>query len=341
MKFGIIGCGNTGHAVCAYLSHRGGECAVYTRSSEKARIINENGITSEGSVCGNFHVKATTIISEAVDGSDIILVMTTANAHRDVAIMLKPLLTTHQKVLIFNSNWGALEFKQVLDSDIDDKDLIIAETGSQLFLASSKTLGHVHVGLKEKIYVSATDPTKTPALLKDLKEFFPQLIEAKSIVETSLSTTNPVIHAPISLLNAARIENGQPFLFYGEGVSMSAIDLILQVDKERIEVAKALGYDIDDVLTGINSFWEKKHDNLYDALTKNDTYNKSPGPSTLNHRYFTEDIPYGIVPISKIGRLLGIETPNTDSLLSIFRNMCDSKLIDGSIEFNKEDLIIA
>ena len=337
MKFTIIGGGNVGQAAAAYLTSRGGECVINTRDAQKAEIINRIGITAEGVVNGNYRVNVTTDMQKAIIDSDIIIIMTIANAHKEVASRLKPFLTQNQKVLIFNSNWGAFEFKQVLGEAIQLKNLTIAETGAQLFIATSKKPGYVNVNMKSKIYVSAIDSDETQQLLDDLTEYFPQFEKADSIIETTISTTNPVIHVPIALLNAVRIENNQTFLFYGEGVSKGSINLILNLDKERIAVADALGCKIDDVLTVINSFWDIKHDNLFDALTKNSSYIKGNGPTTLNHRYLTEDVPYGIAPISKIGKLFGIETPYTDSLLALIRCVVGTELVDGGISFLKED----
>lgn len=337
MKFAIIGGGNTGQAAAAYLVSKGGECTINTRSSDKAQIINQKGITAEGAVTGTYPVAATTDMAEAIKDSELILVMTVANGHHDVATLLKDILTDNQKILIFNSNWGALEFKKILGQDIEHKNLTVAETGAQLFLSSSVEPGQVNVALKEKITVSATDSSKTQPLIDEFKDYFPQFVKVDSIIETTMSTTNPIIHVPIALVNGARIENGQPFLFYAEGATPTVVDLIVNVDKERVLVAKKLGYEIDDVLTGINSFWEIKHDNLFDALTKNPLYIESEGPTTIEHRYFTEDIPYGIVPIAEIGKLFNIDTPYTNALIDIIKHLYGQEFVDCSIDFVKED----
>ena len=338
MKFTIIGGGNTGQAVAAYIASKGEECVINTRNAKKADTINRIGITAEGAINGNYKVKATTDIKEALTGADFILIMTIANAHKEVAVKLKPFLTQNQTIIIFNSNWGALEFKQVLREDIKLKNLTVAETGAQLFIASAKEPGYVNVNIKSKVYVSAIDSEKNQKLLNDVKEIFPQFEKASSIIETTMSTTHPIIHVPITLLNAARIENAQTFLFYGEGASASAVNLITYLDIERLAVAQALGCNIDDVLTVINSFWEIKHDNLLSALTKNASYVKSKGPSKLDFRYLTEDVPFGIAPISKIAKLFGIATPYTDALLTLIGCLFGRELVDGGVSFSKEDL---
>lgn len=337
MKFAIIGAGNTGHALCAYLAEQKADCTLYTRSEAKAALLNASGITATGSLNAVYAVRADHELERAIRGADCILVTTQANAHRAVAAALKPIVTRGQSILVFNSNWGAMEFVQVFGSDAAEKELTIAETSAQLFVASSPTAGQVHMSIKTKIAVAASDPAKTLPLVEALTPVFPQFYPAASIIETTMSTTNPVIHVPITLLNAARVENAQPFLFYADGASHAAVDLITNIDRERIAVARALGCIIDDVLTGINSFWPTKYDNLFDALTKNETYRRAAGPKALNHRYLTEDIPFGIAPIAQIGRLFRIETPYTDALLHFADHILPAAYIKSDLQFCRED----
>jgi opine dehydrogenase len=337
MKICVIGAGNTGQAVAAYLKSMGIDSVLNTRSEEKAATINKNGITSEGGIIGKFKIPATVDLFGAVKDADLILLMTIASAHKEVAEKLKPLLVQGQKILIFNSNWGAFEFKQVLADDIEQKNLTVAETNAQLFISSTEEVGRVNMEIKKQVLVCATNPNKTQFLLDSTKSFFPQFKKSSSIFETTLASTNPVIHVPIVLLNLVRMENSQHFMFYGDGVSYTAVNLILDIDKERVAVARMLGCEIPDVLTTINSFWEIKYDNLYDALTRNQTYLKAVGPKSLDHRYITEDIPFGIIPVAEIGDLIGVDTPYTDALIDLLRHSINPRLISGGVNFSKED----
>ena len=38
-------------------------------------------------------------------------------------------------------------------------------------------------------------------------------------------------------------------------------------------------------------------------------------PPSLQHRYVSEDVPYGLVPITGFGDLLGVPTPAADSMI--------------------------
>ena len=337
MKICVIGAGATGQGLAVYLADKGIDITLNTRSAEKAEAINQNGITATGAFNANYRVPTTTDLSEAVTGAEIIILMTIANAHREVAERLKPFLSEGQKVIIFNSNWGAFQFTQVLGEDIETKNLIIAETSAQLFIGSLNGPNEVHTNYKKQVYFSATDPARTDEVLNITRDIFPQFAKASSIIETTMSSTNPVIHVPITLLNLVRVEKAQHFMFYGEGVSHTSVKMILDIDKERLAIAKALGCEISDVLSAINSFWEIKHPNLYDALTINDDYLRAVGPKTLNHRFLTEDVPYGIAPIAKIGRLFGVPTPHTDALLSILEHLLGSEITAEGVNFRKED----
>jgi len=43
----------------------------------------------------------------------------------------------------------------------------------------------------------------------------------------------------------------------------------------------------------------------------------SIGPRNLKDRYITEDIPYGLVPMSELGKKLDVRTPIMDSFIEI------------------------
>jgi opine dehydrogenase len=138
-------------------------------------------------------------------------------------------------MIIFNGNWGALEAKTYYGDFLNENELTVAETQEPMLLMAKVTeIGKVNVlGIKKQISISTVNPDDADALIEDLKEVFPQLRKKSSIFETSLSSTNPVIHVPITMFNLARIEEGQDFSFYGEGVSAASIEYIEAIDREK------------------------------------------------------------------------------------------------------------
>ncbi|MBP7152713.1 MAG: NAD/NADP octopine/nopaline dehydrogenase family protein, partial [Paludibacteraceae bacterium] len=56
---------------------------------------------------------------------------------------------------------------------------------------------------------------------------------------------------------------------------------------------------------------------LFEAMRKNPGYKGILAPKTLKMRYIEEDVPFSLVPIASIGKMLGVRTPVIDSLILI------------------------
>ena len=145
---------------------------------------------------------------------------------------------------------------------------------------------------------------------------FPGLKTAENIIDTSANSSNPVIHGPIAAFNITRLENGEDYTLFGTALPEKLIRYIEKADLERCAVIEALGTKATGVLEILNSFWPVKRESLRDALKENEAYRDIKGPKTLLHRYIEEDIPYGLVPLSVLGKKLGVPTPYTDSVIT-------------------------
>jgi opine dehydrogenase len=87
MKIAIIGAGNGGQTFAGYLSMARYETSLYDIDVEKMDALKKiGGIKLEGRLQGYGKIDCiTTDIAEAVNGAEIIMVTTVANAHRAVA----------------------------------------------------------------------------------------------------------------------------------------------------------------------------------------------------------------------------------------------------------------
>jgi opine dehydrogenase len=147
---------------------------------------------------------------------------------------------------------------------------------------------------------------------------------ARNVLQTSLQNANPIIHPAVTLSNAARIEStGGDFLFYEEGVSDSVGRLIKALDQERIAIGDKLGITIlPDPQMGISQGYMLA-DNYGSA------YREAPGflgigaQPQLDHRYFNEDVGYGLVFMSRLARQIGVETPGMDAVIYVASALMD------------------
>jgi opine dehydrogenase len=141
---------------------------------------------------------------------------------------------------------------------------------------------------------------------------------ARSVMQTSLQNANPIIHPAVTLTNAARIEQtGGDFLFYEEGVSDATGRLIEALDRERIAIGRKLGIRVvpDPELAMRQGYM------LADDY--GEAYRTAPGflgigaQPGLDHRYLNEDVGYGLVFFSELGRQVGVETPTIDAVIQV------------------------
>lgn len=317
MKFTILGAGNTGKAYSAYLTSLGHHVMLYDRDPQRLDPIAEQGIQATGAVNGTFSVPVTDQIGQAVD-SDVILVCTTAAGHRPLAAALCGLLRPGQMILVTNCCWGGVEFDLELGQEADRKGCVIGEMGGQLILCSSPAPHQVYLKtIKQSMALSCVHPEAVPAALHRLQPVFPQLFPASSVLDTSLNNANPVIHGPFLLFNATRLENGEDYLLFRTGVPARVAHVMEQVDQERLAVMRACGVPAHSELELLNSFWPEPQSSIYNVLHHTPAYQVTRGPKTLNHRYFTEDLPYGLVPYLTLGRRMGVDTPVLASLIRL------------------------
>src|SRR5690625_4030800 len=237
LSWGIIGGGNGGQAISGYLGSEGLAVRLYDIFPETVDLINKQAGVQLSGVINDFgKVEATTNIESVVSESDVILVVTPAHAHKQVAKECIPFLKDGQIiVLVPGSTGGAIEFYNEIKKSSIQKDLIVAETQSLFYSCRASKPGNVEIfGIKNKLLLAALPSSKTEYVIEILKDKFPQIIPAKNVLETSFENINAMLHPLPALLNASRIEGEVPFLHYMDGITPSIGNTIEKIDKERI-----------------------------------------------------------------------------------------------------------
>lgn len=314
MTYAVMGGGNTGQAIAGYLKLHGEHVRLFTRDATKAQRISEQGLEVKGLYSGDVLVEASTSVERVLSEAQFIIVSTTAQGHASVVRNMQPFLKPNQTIVFFPGYWGALECEQILGAElIDALNLTIAETSAMPFVSLADQAGSVAI-TKVKHNVLVSSLRKDRSLSPTFMNRFPQLILGETVFETSLNNTNVVIHPPITLFNAARIDASERFQFYPDGASLSSCEFVEKMDQERLAIARQLGVELQSILTILNEFYQADYATLYEALPG--LFPSGLGPTKLDYRYLTEDIPFGLVPISELGRIVGVETPYTDSIIT-------------------------
>ena len=339
MKYGIIGAGSTGKAAAAWLHQAGCPALVWDRSPRKRADLAQSGLLATGKVEGQLPVETTDTLEELAARCDILLIQTLAEGHRPVAEGLAGHLRPGQILLVTNCCWGAVEFDMELGAEAERKGCPIGETGGQLILCSSPAPDAVYLKtVKKSMGLACVRPEDTAGVLERLAPVFPQLCPAANVLETSLNNSNPISHGPLALFNITRMENGEDFLLFGTGVTPRVASFMEKIDRERVAVVRACGVSAPTELEMLNSFWPEPQESLYNVLHNTPAYSVTKGPRTLDHRYLTEDLPYGLVPYVRLGRKLGVETPCLEALIGMFGLYMDQDYFQQGPEVEQLDL---
>jgi opine dehydrogenase len=322
LRFAIIGAGNGGQSIAGVLAHKGYEVNLFDIDSAKIETIKKlGGINFTGKIEGFGQLKTISDhIEQTVRDVEVIIVVTTAAAYKDVARSCAPHLKEDQLIVLMPGYLGgSLEFSRILkEKGVDCESLIISETESLIYSCRAKEVGSPRIhGIKDKLSMAAFPSKNTNRAIQRLREVYPQLAPAKNVFETGFNNVNPMLHIPITIFNLGRVERGEDWTFYPVGATPVICKYIEKIDQERISLAKILGVKAISTKEILKKFYGVDGEDLYESIHKNQAYQVSKGPTTIHYRYFYEDVPMGLVPISSLGEMLEVYTPCTKTLIHV------------------------
>jgi opine dehydrogenase len=171
---------------------------------------------------------------------------------------------------------------------------------------------------KNTVPLAAFPASKTPEVLDVLKDIYPQFINGRNILYTSLNNMGAIFHPALTLLNAGWIEHTEgEFQFYIEGVTPSIASVLERLDRERVTVAMAMGVRAQTATEWLARAYSAHGNNLHEAIHANPGYKGINAPRSLNHRYVFEDVPYSLVPIAALGKRFGVDVRGIETLIDL------------------------
>lgn len=326
-KIAVIGAGNGGQAMAGHMAISGYQVRIYDVDREKIAALQKKGsITLKGDETGSTsNIRSTIHLEEAVKGAEVIMVVTAATSHDDVAKDIAPFLEDGQ-VILLNPGYflGALAFSFALKKVDCEKDVMVADTESLVYSCRSEKPGEVFIsGTKRSILVASFPGNRIHLFIEKIKEAYPQFRPAENVLETTFGNVNPVLHAPIALLNAGRIESRQEFLFYYDGGTRSIMNFEEKLDRERLAVASQFGIKARSIKELLTDFYEVTGSTLYDIVTTNPAYAPIKAPQSLQTRLITEDVPMGLVPVASVADKFRVGSPLHHALIDLASALMD------------------
>ena len=342
-RWAIIGAGNGGQALAAYLNNQGLTIQMYESDAtedlrrtidilNKTKKIELNGREN----CTGAIEFITSDMEKAIAGAEVILVTLPSQFHKGIAEKMAPYVNEDQ-VVILNpiAPLGPIEFKKALEDHGNKKAITLAGSCTLLFAARLEETGRVHIsGKKDEVSIAAFPGNRNAAVEALTKPYFPEFKYVKNILNVSFDNLNFEFHPGPALLYLAKLEKKEDFEYY-HGFTPGQIKVVEAIDKERMELCRIYQVDAQDVRTAFLSMYpdpELEDKDLYTIITHAKCYDglKAPSSGVLSKiRYFTEDVPYSLVAIQALAKIAKAETPVIDSIVTLVRAVVEPALPEG------------
>jgi opine dehydrogenase len=332
MRIAIIGGGSGGKAAAADLSLAGHTVNLFefAQFEENIKTAKERGginLVGEGRNGFSKLNTITTNIEQALEGVDMILPVLTAFGHKPVTEACAAHLRDGQTIVLTpGSTLGTLEFHNALKKRGMTADIRLAEIHTLPYAARGSDK-EVRILLEvKKLWLAAFPAIHTGEILERFRALYPVAEAQKNVLEVGLNNGNPVSHPTAALLNAGRVEYAKgEFYLYVEGITPHVADVMEAVDKERLCLCRKLGYrEISTVERLFVTGYAVTRSSFYEAYHTSPAFcGKFPpkGPDTVMHRYYTEEVTYGLTTWSSLGKMIGVETPTIDALIVLISRL--------------------
>ncbi len=280
----------------------------------------------------------TTDMGKALRGAGLIIVAIPAKGHKPFFEQMIPHLEDGQVISIFPDNFGSLMLKQMMEEKGCRVKVIIGGWSSMPYGVRMIEPGKLDCIMRTRELLGDALPGKDGdeffAALKGIPSFDGtiELKRGDTIIGVGLSNPNPVVHVPGSILNVGAMEVtamegtlGIPkgkYSMYKHGMSPAVARLQFAFYQEERTIAAAMGIEMVEYredqfywkgsIMGME-YWVPFVDVIMPPIT---------GPDSVEHRYFSEDIPVGTVIRYHLARRFGVDVPVIESLIRLGSAVC-------------------
>ena len=326
MKIALLGAGNAGCAVASDLTRKGHEVTLI-KTSHSMHDDNFNYLlTHDGQMTldefgelKTANIGKVTRDIEEIRGKEIVIIYIQTRFHEQLIKRIAPYFEDNQLLLI---NPGYLSTAYVLKNC--DKDLMIAEAESSFIDGRIMEPGLFRVGFRNvRNPVGIYPASRRAEAMKKLEALDERLVFLDSVVEAALHNPNLIVHTVGSVMSIPRIEKSKgDFCMYHEAYTRdnpATWRILDALDAEKMDVLEKLGFARMSYVSACkfrNSLDEEKDaKEVFLDYAEMDT--RAKGPTQVDSRYISEDVPQGLVMLESLGTVLHVPTPICTSLIEI------------------------
>lgn len=301
MRVAVLGAGSIGLGTAALLAGGGHDVILSGRALPPGPAT----IAGSGMVAGQHGVRCAPI-GQAVPGADAVVLTVPGFAHRAVLGEAAPHLRPGQAVIVSShASLGGLWLARRAPG------VHVAAWGTTI--VTGRRTGPLAVNvtnIRARVDVAALPAAWGPHALALCQALFGDHFALRDdLVAISLSNLNPQNHLAMALCNLTRIERAEDWGNYW-AVTPAVGRLMEALDRERLAAAAAYGVEVRTIFDHFRLSFGVDGPTIADMCATIHARGNTPlGPKSLDTRYLTEDVPFGLVATEALAAAAGVPTP--------------------------------
>ena len=321
MRLSVLGAGAIGPAAAALAAARGHDVVLWSPSGRGTAGIGRT-ITAEGALDRTLPIRIARDLDDALRGAEVALLAVPAYAHPAllprIAGAAPPGLTllvapaAALAPLAFEAMRGALGPRAPVGA------LATTPTTARRIAPDRVRIPSIRAAVDVAALPAAAAP-EVAALATAL--FGHACPMAPNVLQPALANANPIIHAVLALVNTTRIERAEAWPQY-ELMTPAACALMLALQEERDRLAAAFSLDLPSLAESLQRASGIPLRPLHEMGPAIAAAGRSVnGPTSLETRYVTEDVPHGLAFYLWLAARHGIAMPRTEATVTLLETL--------------------
>jgi len=233
-------------------------------------------------------------------------------------------------VVLMPGSLGSLEFVEVVRRSGSTADITVSEIAALPYATRIVGPDSVHVFGRRRIVSIGVFPAQAADRVRPvMSDLYPGIEEMANVLEAGLNNPNPTLHCLGVLLSASRIEYSHgDFYYYEEGMTPHVCQAIEAIDAERVAIGAALGVSVLSLRDTYSVMgYGPAGDTFWSVIRGVAALNGIKGPTEIDSRYLTEDVPIGLTIYSQLGTQLGVDTKVMQSVITLVGALLDRDFV--------------
>lgn len=311
MHIAILGAGAIAYGNAALLCRNGHSVVIWSPSGQRTSAFAAGKpLVATGAIEGRFNPRAANSCADALSQADAVVIAVPGYGHRHVLEAAAPHLRG-EHVVVFNAHMSFAALYLAKLTDTLGVTPTIAALGSTVTTGRQTALDSVNVGaIRGQLDVAVIPKSAASRALEICQVMFGDRFALRSsLLEIALSNLSAQNHLAIALCNLTRMELGEIWK-QSSHITPAVARFLEALDDERLAVAKAFGVSVRTIHDHYNLSYGIPMGPLAEmAQVLASRPGGVNGPTTLDTRYITEDVPFGLVPTIRLAALANVSVP--------------------------------